>query len=166
MAVTLDFIHSQCEEVGDCLEWQGYMGQGAPRVYDRETCHYFMVRRVIVEQARGLVIPHGMRCSARCGNARCVLDAHIMLRSYTQIGQATSKAGRYSTPSIRAAKTTYRRSRNNLKLSIEKAREIRASDLSSDKEAAKHGVSGALVRSIRANRVWREAVAGSSVFAQ
>lgn len=164
MSITLEQIYRQCEEVGDCLEWRGYVAQGSPRVYDKEADKYHMVRRLVVEQERGHTIPKRIRCSPKCENSLCVLDAHIVLLSYSQLGRIVSKAGKYSTPAVKAKKTLCRRRRADLKLDMDKARAIRASELNSSKEAEKHGCSAALVRAIRCGRVWREDVSGASVF--
>lgn len=159
---TLTSIYGQCEWTGSCLEWQGRVQNGTPQMWDGE--RYVSVRRLVVEQERGFVIPKRLRCSMRCQNERCIADAHIALRSYHLIAQMAADAGKSKGAAARASLTRGRRARNDVKLSIEIAREVRASTLSSTKEAEKRGVSPALIRAIRRGDCWREAVPGASVF--
>lgn len=164
MLPTIESIYAQCEEVGDCLEWQGRTQNGSPQVYIGRVngcSRYRTARRVLMELLKGVPIPATLRCVASCGNGRCM--AHLALRTYTQIGVAAAKRG--STPSARAARTRGARSRASTKLDIEKARAIRASDLTDAEEARQHGVNRTLIGAIRRGKVWREAVVGATVFA-
>lgn len=164
MTVTVESIHAQCEEVGDCLEWQGRTQNGSPQVYvgrPNGCSKYRTARRVLMELLKGEPIPAEMRCVATCGNGRCM--SHLALRTYTQIGKSAAKKG--ASPSAKAARTRGARKRASTKLSMEKAREIRASELSSAELALLHDVNRTLIYAIRRGEVWREGVTGASVFA-
>jgi hypothetical protein len=167
MKPTIESILSQCEEVGDCLEWQGRMQNGSPQVYVGRVngqSRYRTVRRVFTELLRGAPLPGKVRCTSSCQNARCVAEAHIALCTRKQIAASNQKRGLQSTPGIRAKLTNAARSRPGLKLSIEKAREIRASSLSGPELAKLYGVNRSAIKAVRKGRIWREALQGSSVF--
>lgn len=162
MEMTLQAIYARCEEVGDCLEWQGRVQNGTPQAWDGE--RYVSVRRFVIEQERGFAISPRFRCSPKCENERCISNAHIALRTYSQIALIAGRNGKSSSPAARAALTRGRRSRPDVKLDMEKARAMRASDLSDSEEARRHGVSRALVSMVRRNLIWREHLSGASVF--
>jgi hypothetical protein len=163
---TIESMLAQCEEVGECLEWQGRMQNGSPQVFmgkkEDGQSRYRTARRVFTELLNGSPLPALQRCIATCGNARCM--RHIGVRTHKQIAAIAVKAGAQSTPGFRAAMVRGRRNRPDVKLSIEKAREIRASGLSGPALAAIYGVNRTAIAAVRRGDMWREALPGASVF--
>jgi len=79
---TLESVLARTVEVGDCLEWQGFMQDGRTpliKVHNR----LVTVRRFI-RQLQGAPAAPGRFLSASCGNPRCVNPAHILERTSKQ----------------------------------------------------------------------------------
>jgi hypothetical protein len=168
MTPTIESILAQCEEVGDCLEWQGRMQNGSPQVYVGRVngkSRYRTARRVFTELLVCGPIHPFMRCTTTCGNERCLAQEHLKMRTYKQMARINAKRGLQSTPHARAAIARGRRNRSDVKLSLEKAREIRQSPLTGVQLAAVYGVNRTLIGAIRRNEIWRESLPGASVFA-
>ena len=72
-------IQSRCEEVGDCLEWQGHVSAtGSPRIYNDSR---MQSARKLMLQAHGkpseVPLKHKLVCT--CENHRCVNADHIAI---------------------------------------------------------------------------------------
>ena len=72
-------IQSRCEEVGDCLEWQGHISAtGSPRIYHDSR---MQSARKLMLQAHGkpseVPLKHKLVCT--CENHRCVNADHIAI---------------------------------------------------------------------------------------
>ena len=99
----------------------------------------------------------------RCKSADCVNPDHVWPGTRAQHGKWLSSDGRLrNQPSRAAANQRAKRARKNLKLSIEKAREIRASTETQSELARRFGVSQAVIWSVVHGRLWREP--GVSIF--
>lgn len=177
MIYTLQSIRANCTEVGDCLEWDGHFtSNGYPRIFDAETHRYIGVRNVVHTLTHGLPInapitvldegktkPGLLRMC--CNNWRCVSADHMRAMTHAQIGKAAAALGSFSTPKRIAAVTAgIRRVRKN-KITMEIAREIRASEGPCREQAARYGLSASMVAKVKRGDLWRESVAVSSVFA-
>lgn len=168
MNLTLEYLYGRAVEVGECLEWGGPMQHGSPIVSigrnGGKNHQYRTVRRVIAEIEAGAPLSSRIRCVADCGNERCILAGHIAKKTYKQVAAMNKAKGLQSSSHARAAIARGRRNRGDVKLSIEIAREIRASDESGPKLASVYGVNRTLIGAIRRGEVWRENVPGASVF--
>ena len=177
MTYTLEAIRANCAEVGDCLEWQGHFtSNGYPRIHDAELDRYVGVRNVVYALGHGLPLhapitteEHGKVKPAlmrmRCGNRRCVSLEHMRAMTHAQVGQAAAAMGNFSTPQRIAAVTSGIRKVRKTKITMEIAREIRASEGTCRDQAARYGVSASFVAKVKRGDLWRETVAVSSVFA-
>lgn len=168
MSVSLGELYANCEQVGDCMEWQGRTRDGVfPQLWDNASRKWLSVRRLVVQLSRdGRPLPTRMRCSMRCENDACIAEGHILVRSMSQMMKAVVRAGRHMTSAQRAAIIKGARSRSTVKLTLEQARAIRASELSSREAAIEYGVHSSMIRMIRRNEYWREdPVPGASIFA-
>lgn len=146
-------VLTRAVEVGDCMEWTGYLANGVPAV--SHNGKMVMVRRLLL-QLRGIPIPPGAFVACKCGSQLCVNPAHIQVRTKSQHATAMANNVDHKSP-VRRKKLADAARESRAKLTIEKAREIRASTEPASIVALQHGVSKSLICGIRRNRSWREA---------
>ncbi|GKS85836.1 hypothetical protein AVMA1855_16810 [Acidovorax sp. SUPP1855] len=148
---TLEQLHARCIEDGDCLLWQGGLSKSAghPKFNNRSA------RRLVYELAHG-PIPAGRNITVTCDCISCLNPEHLAL---TTKAEASRKAN--ACPSVRAKKSvaSAKASRPKGKLTIEIAREIRASTGTCDELAAVYSVDRTLISKVRRGSAWRELVA-------
>ncbi|MDE2100285.1 MAG: hypothetical protein KGL39_23745 [Patescibacteria group bacterium] len=158
--MTLDDIKDKCIEEGDCWIWQGYVSeQGYPYSNKRGLVSQ-QIRRVVVHLSGRDIKGHNIE--ATCDNKKCCNPAHLKLSSHSKI--AKKAAPSYINHPVRIEKL--RQSKMHLaKLTMEKAREIRASDEPGPVLAARYGVDKSLISSVKRNRAWREVSASSNPWA-
>jgi len=145
-------ILSRAVEVGECMEWQGYLANGTPAV-----CHegrVVMVRRLLLS-FRGVEVPQGSYAAPRCGNPLCVHPDHIAIRSQKQHAIVMAKGIDYNAPE-RIRKLTDSARELRAKLDIEKAREIRMSHEPSSVLADRYSVNKSLINRIKRGDAWRD----------
>ena len=140
----LNKITDRCEEVGDCLEWQGHVSSGgSPRIWHEGK----------TQSARKLMLKaHGKPCDVppkhklvcTCENRRCVNADHIAIVPLAKFVRERLVPG--TNHLLRSAKIAKAR-RAGAKLSDADVADIRAS-------AEK--VSRAYVSSIQLHRRWRD----------
>ena len=124
-------------------------------------------RRAALELERGARLGKGMLASprVRCKHVDCVNPAHALAVTYKQRGAMQKQSGvlRCDNDPLRLAKLIAER-RRVAKLTIEQAREIRASSETLRVDAARYGVCQSAISAIRRGETWREGVVGASVF--
>lgn len=102
----LQWFLSQCEEVGDCLEWQGpYTSNGYPQVWtNREngTNGVVLARRAVAAVA-GLKYRDKQPLRMRCRNKRCLDPEHMLVSSTKEIAVLASRRGAFNTQARRMA---------------------------------------------------------------
>lgn len=140
--MNLDEIYRECEEVGDCLEWQGYVTKHGEPVRSEKK-----IRRLVWEQTQGpipdgMVVTYGDKCASTC-------LCHLKLTTKRQIARRTGKLGGFSSPERVAAITLGRR--KNSKYPQELVNQIRYSALDPAAAAKEFGVSRAYVYRVRSN---------------
>jgi len=79
---SLESVLARTTEVGDCLEWQGFMQDGRTPLI-KVNNRLVTVRRFIRELQGNPAAP-GRFLSASCGNPRCVNPDHILERTSRQ----------------------------------------------------------------------------------
>lgn len=98
-----------------------------------------------------------------CEHANCVSPDHSRFGTRKDFGGFLRAKG-----SLRGLPKKVRACRENgrkvAKLTMEKAREIRALDMPDEVIAQRYGVSRSTVQAVRGGRLWREGAANSSVF--
>lgn len=97
---TLDTLMKRTEEVGECIEWQGYFQNKVPFTQHGE--RFMSVRRLILE-LNGTEVPENMYAKSSCGNPDCVNPNHIVLVSRKQHSKAMASKVKHNSP-IRLAK--------------------------------------------------------------
>lgn len=167
----LSALMDLCEPVGECVEWQGPTLKGkTPLVYVPagyvlpEWGQYRQSARVVIWTLfHGQRPPLGTVLRPSCCNDRCVAVEHM--KAFPRAQQSTIQAhrGEFDTPKRAAAAMRRARSRNT-KLSVELAREIRASSEAPKVLAPRYGVSTATITAVRRGVLWPEAANGASVF--
>lgn len=146
-------IESRCEEVGDCLEWQGHISAtGSPRMYYDGK---MQSARKLVLKARGkpCEVPPKHKLMTTCENPRCVHPSHLVIAPMAKFVRDRLVPG--TNHLLRSAKIAKAR-RAGAKLSHADVAEIRASTEKDHILAERYGVSRAYVSSIQLHRRWRD----------
>lgn len=145
--LALQAMDGRVQEDGDCLLWTGRLScsSGHPKYKN------FVVRRLAWQAKHGLLSP-GQFVTATCGNSKCL--EHLAITTKAEIARKSNANPRVK--AIKRAKSMVT-SRKHAKLSIEKARFIRSSDLSNYELAAMYGVTHGLISKVRTYKAWIEA---------
>lgn len=107
----------------------------------------------------------GMVAYCACCVNLCVNPEHVAVGTRAQHGAHITKSGRWKgSPARLKANRKNVRNRASTKLSIHKAREIRASPLTEMELSRIYGVPASQIGSIRRGRAWREGAVNSSIF--
>jgi len=149
---TMESLTARIDEVGECHEWSGYFANRTPQVSHGGRMQ--SVRRVVLE-LHGETIAPGQFASCSCRNHACVRYEHIVRRTQKQHMQAMANA-EFANPVERSARITAHSRAFKAKLTIELAREIRASEERAPVLAQIHGVSKSVIHRIRNNEAWRD----------
>ena len=146
-------IESRCVEVGDCLEWQGYISAGgSPRIYYDSR---MQSARKLMLQAHGKrsEVPPKHKLMTTCENPRCVHPSHLVIVPMAKFVRDRLVAN--TNHQIRAAKIAKAR-RKSAKLTADDVAAIRASDEADHILAERYGVSRSHVSGIQARTKWRD----------
>ena len=149
----LNKITDRCEEVGDCLEWQGHVSSGgSPRIWHEGKTH--SVRKLML-QANGKAseVPPKHKLMTTCENPRCVHPSHLVIVPMAKFVRVRLVAN--TNHQIRAAKIAKAR-RKSAKLTADDVAAIRASDEADHILAERYGVSRSHVSGIQARTKWRD----------
>jgi hypothetical protein len=157
--LTLDVIRDNCEIVGRCWMWNGYVNSrgGYPRAWI-DGQGQVSVRSHVFKDILGKTVRKGFVISSRCGNPACVSPRCLISKSHSRSISDSYNSG--------ARKIASGRQRLNVKLSMDIARLIRASSEPSAVLAARFGVHKATINSVRSGARWAEPkpVPHSSIF--
>ncbi len=155
--ITIDRIKDRCTMCGDCWEWQGACnGSGHPKVawLNEEGRTHKSARRVAwMLGARG-PLPDNKLVTVGCGNIRCLNPQHLKLTSKAEVARKTN--ARASTRFKRKVNAAAANRAKLGKITMEIAREIRASKKTCTQLAQELGCSVSLVSKVRVNRSWVE----------
>lgn len=152
-------------EVGDCLEWQGYMANHGTqpaikmRLEGRRHTSNIPVPRLIWEAANGPLGP-GRVVYRKCCNNSCVLLEHIAVGTRADWAKARKRAGvtKHKTATVIAITLSARRrpaTLNSPELAAE-VRQLRAAGVKRSAIAELTGVSPAMVAEISCGSAWRD----------
>lgn len=164
-------LQAMCEPVGECIEWQGPTLKGkTPLVYVPkgfvlpEWGQYRQSARVVIWfLSRGSRPPASTVLRPRCCNDKCVSVEHMVAFPRAKQSVEQARRGELSTPKRTAA--AIRRARSlETKLTMDIAREIRASDEAPKVLAPRYGVTTSTITAVRRGILWPEAANGASVF--
>lgn len=159
---TIEDVKARCfvSDENGCWHWRlGKTRSGAAdiRVFVRGKHEHMNGRRAAFILNRGKLPPRGHRVFAVpwCASKDCVNPDHLRTGTAAQYGAAIAKTGilKHIPSKVRANRETARR---NAKLTMEQARQIRASAESASAAAKRFGVSVKTVWSIRNNERYKE----------
>lgn len=168
---TVECLRARCvvDEDTGCWHWRMAMVQGAPKVHflapDTGMKTHARGRRAALYLMRGKDLPAGMHAFARlqCKSDDCVNPAHTRMGTREQHGAWLRATGKHKgLPSKMAA--ARKRWAGKRVLTPEMVAEIRSSDLSTYKLAAKIGVAQYTIWSCRVGRSHKTEIRGASVF--
>lgn len=146
--MSLEKIHLNCVECGDCLLWQGKLSQaGHPNIAGKSG------RRAVWERAFGPV-PPGKLVTVDCAQVRCLNQEHLKLTTTAEVARINN-----ARPDVKAKRSASSARINQLmlgKITMEIAREIRTSDKLGKDWAAEIDCSPALISHVRCHRTWKE----------
>jgi hypothetical protein len=172
LVLTLPAIKARCEEEGDCLLWMGAMstrktGKGSPSArHDGRTAN---LRRVVWQMAHpGRVLPPDHVVVTTCRDERCLSETHLVRKTRSAYQQQLAGEGIFSDLLANCRRRDASRAVAK-KLTMEAAREIRASKAPAKQLAQQFSVTVSMINMVRANVVWSErphhAMPANSVFA-
>lgn len=149
----LERIRGRCKVEDGCWIWTGAVSTSrnhkkpVMNVNDKTVA----VRRIVAQEI-GLDVSV-KRASLNCGNHLCVSPYCVVSRSQKEVAQRCSDNLQHQK---RPSRNVKQRDNKAKKMSIEIAREIRASELSTADLAAAHGISLSHVCNIRRHACWKE----------
>lgn len=156
---TIESLMARTEEVGNCIEWQGYFQNKAPYVQHGD--RFLAVRRLIKELLGGNESGK-LSYGTTCGNRRCVNPEHIAARNVRQHMQYLTSKTDYKNP-IRIAKL--QKSAQKRRVLTDEQVFLAFSDPRSCAEIAQElNVSKALVAKIKRGESNRTAIAKNNPF--
>ena len=154
---TLESIHGNCVEVGDCWEWAGAYGgtkKAHPYCYHDGSCT--TVRSVVLKlSGKGRKSKKHCVAFPTCGNSRCVNPAHLRWATRSEVMYAAGAKGLLN-DRVRVAKIAATKRATAGKLTMDAARAIRASDERQIDLAKRYGVSQHAISAIKMHRRWKE----------
>jgi hypothetical protein len=151
--ITLKEIHDRCDEVGVCWIWKDATSKGGYPIMKRSGGPCLYVRRVAAELS-GKKLAKRQPVISTCQEKRCCNPAHLDTSTYKQIALDAGERGVFSTMTRRMKLAQAARVGKSAKLTIEKAREIRASTKTAKKLATEYGVNESVIKGIKGGRMW------------
>jgi hypothetical protein len=143
--ISADWLLARVRDNGEgCLVWTGYSDKGHPKANFGPGA--VIVRRVIWKTLTGQKPRADRIIKCTCGTPNCVEPAHL-----EQLSHGHRNIGRKQTIQARAASTRALRAKSKIKDEIEA---IRSSDFTEAEEAARVGISQAMVSRIRLGKNW------------
>ena len=161
-------ILRRCTEnpLNDCLEFSGAKGTNEGRVWCYDPAKgKSRVMTLIGACAliHGISIPEGMFPYHTCGNGMCFNRAHIKVGTRAEMVAHHKSIGTYAVTSKNAAARLAGR-RKWTKINMQTVREIRASTDTGVELAKRYGLTQQHISQIKLGKLWRDCVAGASIF--
>ena len=169
IGITLQTIRDRCEDVGDCWIWrQAVTPRGSYPIMRVRPGGCLYVRRVVVALDGRPAKPRQPVVATTCGEARCCNPAHLQATTVAAVAQHAAAQGKFSSLTRRAKVAAHRRAAPGVKLTMEIAHTIRASDETGPVLAACRSLGAACAcqgrtgnnRSRRATRITRAGTYG------
>jgi len=149
---TIESLMAKTIEEGECRLWTGYTQKNNPQIMHKKKM--VLVRRLILK-LQGKTVGKTDHASTTCGVCGCVEPTHLILRTHSEHASMMGLSSNRKRLA-RAAKLADWARKNTAKLTIQIAREIRASDESGPVLAARFGVQRGMISRIRRGQAWRE----------
>lgn len=157
---TMESLLARTEEVGECMEWQGYVGNGSPQVSHNGR---MTTVRKLMRELQGKPAGKGVFAGVNCGNPLCINPAHVIDRNMRQHGQMMASRIDYTSP-MRTVKLQ-RAAAGRRKITDEGIAAALTDPRSCEAVAADHGVHKSLIARIRRGQAHRQVNASINPFA-
>lgn len=133
--------------------WHGLTARG-PLPMIKHGNSNVSARRKLYESVNGVALAANQVVRTTCGDKLCMKPAHLAAMTRDEAKKLDGANGAYNTARMQAIR--YKTTRARAKLTIEIARDIRASDESSRALAKKYGVDHKQINLIRQGVAWPE----------
>jgi hypothetical protein len=154
MQATLEAIHANCIEEGDCWLWQGALSHGTtPTMRITGGKHQASVRRLVLE-LKGVVLGK-RKAFPVCGNSACVSPACTKAMTSAEMLTKVAKRSGYAQSPARNAKIAAGK-RKHSPITPELVEEIRSSPESGRAIARRLSLSQSTVQAIRIHDSWKD----------
>lgn len=154
MERSLDAIHANCIEEGECWLWQGALSHGTtPTMRITGTRSQASVRRAVLE-LQGINV-EGRKAFPVCGNDACVSPACVKPMTSAEMLSRVAERSGYAQNIARNSKIAAGK-RKHSPLTPELVDEIRSSAESGHAIARRLSLSQSTVQAIRAHDTWRD----------
>lgn len=157
---TMESLLARTEEVGECLEWQGYVANKSPQVSHNGK---MTTVRKLMRVLQGRPAGNGVFTGVKCGNPLCVNPAHLVDRNMRQHGQMMASKIDFDCP-VRTAKLQ-RAAAGRRKITDEGIAAALTDPRSCEAVAQDHGVHKSLIARIRRGKAHRQVNATINPFA-
>jgi hypothetical protein len=160
------YFLSRAAKNGDCMEWEGAFDSWGAPIFKMKLDNGKWANRPVRRAMAGLLdAPMKMIATVKCGNPACIEPSHIVKMTRAKLQNRTAKVTKYGDCEVRRQAIAVKRRERGTVLSMEIAREMRLSGLSSRKAAAKWGVTQKTALLVMNNKIWREANVFSGLMA-
>ncbi len=162
----LQIIRCRCKVTAHdgCWTWQGATTGVHPQMSWKGRGGQ-MVRRLAYEAHFGVTLGELRVSPNNCGNVLCVNPEHLTCWSRSEHLREQHRSGSRSTPLHYIRRVAALKRKGRVKLDLEKAREIRASEEPCKVLAARYEVHHRTISAVRCGRIWRDINALGNVFA-
>lgn len=148
---TIESLMARTEEYGDCRLWTGYLGNGVPMVFHDGV---LMPVRRLIRTLEGKSTNRAFFYSCTCGEGRCVEGTHILERTGNK--HMRLMAANSDLSPLKRAKLIVVNRTLKAKLSLDAARQIRASTERTAVLAERYGVSRYTICRVKRHEAWSE----------
>lgn len=149
----LQRVEGLCAEEGECLIWHGLTARG-PLPLIKHGNSNLSARRKLYEFVKGVMLEPNQVVRTTCGDKLCMKPSHLVAMTRDEAKKIDGANGAYNSARMQAIR--YKTTRARAKLTIEIARDIRASDESDRALAKKYGVAHKQINLIRQGMAWAE----------
>lgn len=165
---TIEDLRQRCrvDDLSGCWHWSLCITQGMPKVHfvlnGKRGCSRGR-KAALLLSGKEVKPGHVVFAIRKCTSDDCVNPEHSRSDNRKNHGSYLRASGKAKTPAKSAA------ARENIlhhraKITMEKAREIRASTETQAALAKQYGIAQSAIWSIKHNRAWKESLPGASVF--
>lgn len=162
----LHIIRCRCKVTAHdgCWTWQGATTGVHPQMSWKGRGGQ-MVRRLAYQAHFGVTLGELRVSPNNCSNVLCVNPEHLTCWSRSEHLREQHRSGSRSTPLHYIHRVAALKRKGRVKLDLETAREIRASQDTCKALAKRYGVNHTTISAVRRGRIWRDIPALSNVFA-
>ncbi len=157
----MDKVQKSCGVCPECESDWNWLGNNKTAMHQAVieiAAVRYPVKKQVYQIASGKIVPDDYCVISTCQNQSCLNPKMLMCLSKTKMLERMRAISRLHDAKHKAALQVARRKRGDLKLSMEKADEIRNSSETATELAKRYGVSREAVCMVRRGETWRGAV--------